>query len=91
MATDLKLISDLRFAVLPRPQQCLNGAGDTITPTIVNFFGFWLFEISLAYWLAIPMRLHSNGVYFAIAIAESSMAAASVVLFKRGKWKTQKI
>jgi len=71
--------------------QAFNGAGDTITPTVVNFFGFWLLEIPLAYCLAIPLRLHSNGVYFSIAIAECSMAAASAVLFKRGKWKTQKI
>jgi Na+-driven multidrug efflux pump len=71
--------------------QAFNGAGDTVTPTIVNFFGFWLLEIPLAYWLAIPMRLHSNGVYIAIVIAECSIAAASAVLFKRGKWKAQKI
>jgi putative MATE family efflux protein len=71
--------------------QAFNGAGDTVTPTIVNFFGFWLLEIPLAYWLAIPMGLRSKGAYIAIVIAECSIAAASAVLFKRGKWKTQKI
>ncbi len=71
--------------------QAFNGAGDTVTPTIVNFFGFWLFEIPLAYWLAIPRRLHSNGVYLSIAIAESAIALASVILFRRGKWKTRQI
>jgi len=92
-ATCLRIISygNIGYACFMVMIQAFNGAGDTITPTIVNFFGFWLFEIPLAYWLAIPMRLHSNGVYYAVAIAESSMAAASVVLFKRGKWKTQKI
>ena len=71
--------------------QAFNGAGDTVTPTIVNFFGFWLFEIPLAYWLAIPLHMRSNGVFFSIAIAESSMAVASTILFKQGKWKKQKI
>ena len=71
--------------------QAFNGAGDTVTPTIVNFFGFWLLEIPLAYWLAITVGLRSNGVYFSIVIAECSIAAASAVLFKRGKWKVQQI
>jgi putative MATE family efflux protein len=71
--------------------QAFNGAGDTITPTIVNFFGFWLLEIPLAYWLAIPMNWKSDGAFYAIVVAECSIAAASAVLFKRGKWKTQKI
>jgi MATE family, multidrug efflux pump len=71
--------------------QAFNGAGDTITPTIVNFFGFWLLEIPLAYWLAIVVGLHANGVYFAIVIAEASIAAAGIILFKRGRWKGQRI
>jgi len=71
--------------------QAFNGAGDTLTPTIVNFFGFWLLEIPLAYWLAISMRLQSNGAFYAIVVAEGSIALVSAVLFKRGKWKSQKI
>jgi putative MATE family efflux protein len=71
--------------------QAFNGAGDTVTPTIVNFFGFWMFEIPLAYWLAIHQGLHSNGVYWSIVIAEGSIAVASIILFKRGRWKQRKI
>ena len=71
--------------------QAFNGAGDTVTPTIVNFFGFWLLEIPMAWWLALHVGLRSNGVFWSIVIAEGSIAAAGIVLFKRGKWKTQKI
>jgi putative MATE family efflux protein len=71
--------------------QAFNGAGDTVTPTIVNFFGFWLLEIPLAYWLAIPLHFRSNGVYFSIVVAEAAIAAASALLFKRGRWKGQQI
>jgi putative MATE family efflux protein len=71
--------------------QAFNGAGDTITPTIVNFFGFWLLEIPLAYYLAIRLGFRSNGVFWSIVVAEGSIAAASAILFKRGRWKTQKI
>jgi putative MATE family efflux protein len=71
--------------------QAFNGAGDTVTPTIVNFFGFWLLEIPLAYWLAIPLNLRSNGAFYAIVIAEASIALASAILFRRGRWKSQRI
>jgi putative MATE family efflux protein len=71
--------------------QSFNGAGDTVTPTIVNFFGFWLLEIPLAYWLAIRVGMHSNGVFYSIVIAEAAIAAASVLLFKLGRWKRQRI
>jgi putative MATE family efflux protein len=92
-AACLRIISygNLGYAYFMVMMQAFNGAGDTITPTIVNFFGFWLFEIPLAYSLAIPLRMHSNGVFFSIAIAESAMALASAVLFKQGRWKKQKI
>src|SRR5258706_932131 len=71
--------------------QAFNGAGDTITPTIVNFFGFWLLEIPLAYFLAIPLHMQAKGAYFSIVAAEAAIAAVSIVLFKRGYWKKQQI
>jgi putative MATE family efflux protein len=71
--------------------QAFNGAGDTVTPTVVNFFGFWLLEIPLAYALAVPLHFHSNGVYYAIVFAEASIAAAGVLLFRLGRWKRQQI
>jgi len=92
-AACLRIVSygNLGYAYFMVMMQAFNGAGDTVTPTIVNFFGFWLFEIPLAYLLAIPLHMRSNGVFFSIAIAESSMAAASAILFKQGKWKKKKI
>jgi putative MATE family efflux protein len=71
--------------------QAFNGAGDTVTPTIVNFFGFWLLEIPLAWFLAITLRLQSNGVFWSIIIAEAAIAVAGIVLFKQGRWKRQQI
>ena len=92
-AACLRIISygNLGYAYFMVMMQAFNGAGDTITPTIVNFFGFWLLEIPLAYLLAIPLHMRSNGAFFSIAIAETSMAIASAILFKRGKWKKQNI
>jgi len=71
--------------------QSFNGAGDTRTPTLINFFGFWLFQIPLAYTLALVLDMGSTGVYAAISIAESGIAIAGIIIFKQGKWKTVKI
>ena len=67
----------------------INGAGDTTTPTIVNFFGFWILQIPLAYFLSTVLDLKSTGVYMAVPISEACMAIAFVIIFKRGKWKTR--
>jgi len=71
--------------------QAFNGAGDTVTPTIVNFFGFWVLEIPLAWWLALRQELHSTGVFLSIVIAQAAVAATGILLFRRGKWKRQLI
>jgi putative MATE family efflux protein len=71
--------------------QSFNGAGDTRTPTILNFFGFWLLQIPLAYVMAIMLKIGPEGVFWAIAIAESCLAVAAIILFRKGKWKTVKV
>jgi len=71
--------------------QAFNGAGDTVTPTIVNFFGFWVLEIPLAWWLATSMHLRAEGAFLSVVIAECSIAVASLILFKQGRWKRQRI
>lgn len=64
-----------------------NGAGDTWTPTYLNIFVFWLFEIPLAYLLAYEFGIGTQGVFWAITIAFSVLAVASALLFRRGRWK----
>jgi len=71
--------------------QAFNGAGDTMTPTLLNFFGFWCFQIPLAYLLAITLEWGPVGVFVSIPIAETAIAIAGIWLFKRGKWKKVKI
>ncbi len=66
--------------------QALNGAGDTKTPTWINFVGFWLFQIPLAYCLAYSANLGSIGAFWAIPIAETLIAFAAYYFFKKGKW-----
>jgi len=71
--------------------QAFNGAGDTWTPTLINIGCFWLFEIPLAYALALPAGMGAPGVFLAITIAESVLAVVGFFAFRRGSWKTQKV
>ena len=68
-----------------------NGAGDTRTPTIINLFAYWFFQIPLAYVLAKAMNLGPTGVIIAIPAAETTTAIAAYFLFQRGKWKLKKV
>jgi putative MATE family efflux protein len=69
--------------------QAFNGAGDTYTPTVINLACYWAFQIPLAWFLAFKLGLGPNGIFMAIAIAESILAVVSVIVFRRGTWKTQ--
>jgi putative MATE family efflux protein len=71
--------------------QAFNGAGDTWTPTVINLFVFWLWEVPLAYLLAVRAGFGPRGVFLAIAVAFSTLAVAGGVLFRRGKWKEKKV
>ena len=71
--------------------QGFNGSGDTLTPTKINFFCFWLFEIPLAYFLAITMKMGLTGASIAIVTAETTLALVALILFKKGKWKLREV
>ena len=68
-----------------------NGAGDTWTPTWLNLFCFWLWEVPLAWLLARHFRLGPQGVAWAVTIAFSTLAIASALLFRRGRWKLKTV
>jgi putative MATE family efflux protein len=67
--------------------QSFNGAGDTYTPTVINLFVFWLWEIPLAYVLAIVFGFGPRGVFAAVTIAFSTLAVVSAYIFRKGHWK----
>ena len=68
-----------------------NGAGDTRTPTIINLFGFWFFQIPLAWLLSKTFHMGATGVFIAIPVAETAISIAAYMVFKKGKWKLKKV
>ena len=68
-----------------------NGAGDTRTPTVINFFCFWIFQLPFAYLGSLVLDWGPVGVFLAIALAESLIAVIAIIWFKKGKWKEMKV
>jgi putative MATE family efflux protein len=71
--------------------QAFNGAGDTTTPTWINLVCYWMFQIPLAFVLARTLGYGAQGVFWAVPIAEVLIAAAGIVFFRRGTWKTRMV
>ncbi|HYV84198.1 MAG TPA: MATE family efflux transporter [Pyrinomonadaceae bacterium] len=71
--------------------QSFNGAGDTWTPTIINLFVFWLWEIPLAYVLSVKLNMGPRGVFVAMTIAFSTLAVVSAAVFRLGRWKRKAV
>ena len=68
-----------------------NGAGDTWTPTLINLFCFWLWEVPLAWVLSRHTGLGPHGTFLAITVAFSTLALVSALVFRRGRWKLRQI
>jgi len=71
--------------------QSFNGAGDTWTPTIINLFVFWLWEIPLAYVLSVKAGMGPRGVFVAMMVAFSTLAVVSAAVFRLGRWKKKAV
>jgi putative MATE family efflux protein len=67
--------------------QAFNGAGDTITPSIINLISYWAVQLPLAYLLGMHYRFGPNGLYTAMLIADVMLSVLSIFIFRQGRWK----
>ena len=82
---------NLMFAFVAVFLQAFNGAGDTLTPTYINLFGFWIVEIPLAWLLARHTSLKLEGVFVAVLVSQAVVLFCSGLLFMRGSWAEAKV
>jgi putative MATE family efflux protein len=71
--------------------QAFNGAGDTWTPTLINFFVYWVVQLPLAFVLAFKFNFGPNGAYYGILTAEILLALIGIYVFRKGKWKEKMV
>lgn len=67
--------------------QAFNGAGDTRTPTKINFIAFWLIQLPFAYLVSLYLDWGVMGVFLAITLAEVLLSVMAVIWFRKGYWK----
>jgi Na+-driven multidrug efflux pump len=72
-------------------EAAFNGSGDTWTPARLNFMCLWVGQIPIAWFLSKTLSFGPVGAVISVPAAYSLLALWSWVLFKRGKWKTQKV
>jgi putative MATE family efflux protein len=93
-ATQALLIVSLTFPIYAGGM-CLgaafNGAGDTWTPTRLNFVCLWLGQIPLAWILADVLHLGPLGVFVAVPTSVAALVMWTYVIFKQGKWKLKMV
>ena len=68
-----------------------NGAGDTDTPTLINIFCYWVWQLPLAYTLSQLFGMGVIGVYIAVACTGVVWTLIGLILFRRGHWKVHAI
>ncbi len=71
--------------------QAFNGAGDTVTPTVINIFCYWLFQIPLANYLAGAGGMGTDGVFIAVTLTQCLVAICGIIAFRTGRWKKSKV
>jgi putative MATE family efflux protein len=71
--------------------QAFNGAGDTMTPTWINVFCFWIVQVPLAYFLALTLEFGPEGVFWAVFVSDMLTGIVGVAFFMRGKWKLREV
>jgi putative MATE family efflux protein len=71
--------------------EAFNGAGDTRTPTLINFFVFWVVQMPLAWFLATRMGMGASGVFITLTAAFTLFAVTSIAVFRRGGWKMAQV
>jgi putative MATE family efflux protein len=67
------------------------GAGDTVSPMVINLLALWLVQIPLAFALSPLLGLGANGIWLAMVIGWIVQAALMYRRYRQGRWKLKQI
>lgn len=69
----------------------LQGAGDTKMPMIYSLFCNSVVRLPLSWWLAITLKMGTDGVWISMAISVTVCAVLCTMRFKSGEWMKTKV
>jgi len=72
-------------------QQCIAGAGDTLTPMIISIVTVWAIQVPLAYLLTSIDSLGFYGVRWSMFVGSLLSGTAYLIYFRRGYWKRVRV
>ncbi len=72
-------------------QNCLNGAGDTLPPTIITLAVTWAIQIPAAFLLSEYSSVGAYSVRWGIMAGWVVAAAVYLLYFRLGKWKRKRV
>jgi len=67
------------------------GAGDTLSPMVINLISVWLIQVPLAYLLSRLVGLRADGVWLALVLSWILQATLMGLRFRQGRWKLRQI
>jgi len=67
------------------------GAGDTLSPMVINLISVWLIQVPLAYLLSQLVGLRTDGVWLALVLSWILQATLMGLRFRQGRWKLKQV
>jgi putative MATE family efflux protein len=67
------------------------GAGDTVSPMVINLVSLWIIQVPLAYLLSRSAGLAAGGIWLALSLGWILQAALMGLRFRQGRWKLKQV
>lgn len=67
------------------------GAGDTLSPMLINVAALWLIQLPVAYVLSRVAGLEENGIWLAMVLGWFVQLALMWLRFRQGRWKLKRV
>jgi|YNPBryantNP2012_1023418.scaffolds.fasta_scaffold00718_16 putative MATE family efflux protein len=69
----------------------LTGAGDTVSPMVINIIALWIVQLPAAWLLSARLGWRADGIWWALVLGMAVQALLLVGRFRQGRWQAVRI